>query len=176
MSGGARVLDVFAYSGGFSVYAASGGAQSVLSLDQSAPALEAARANMALNNVATPHETRAADAFDGMTALRSEGREFDLIVVDPPAFASQQSAIPGALNAYARLTALALDLLSANGVLVMASCSSRVSAPQFYDTVLNAARAAGRPLHTINRAAHALDHPISFPEGEYLKCLFARAP
>lgn len=177
---GARVLDVFAYAGGFSLYAARGGARSVLSLDQSAPALEAAQRNFKLNRehpavVACQHETLAADAFMALEDLAAQGRRFDLIVIDPPSFAKRAAEVPGALAAYARLTRLGLALLERDGLLVLASCSSRVSSQDFFAQVHAAARDAGRPLREIERSGHALDHPIGFPEGEYLKCLFARA-
>jgi 23S rRNA (cytosine1962-C5)-methyltransferase len=175
---GKRVLDVFAYSGGFSLYAARGGAKSVLSLDVSQPALQSAQQNFALNmdvaHVArAQHDIMVADAFEGMRQLRDAGQTFDLIVVDPPSFAKNRAEVPGALNAYARLTRSALDLLERGGTLVMASCSSRVAADDFYATVLNAANEVGRPLEILKQAGHALDHPIAFPEGAYLKCLFA---
>lgn len=174
---GRHVLDVFAYSGGFSVYAAAGGAASVLSLDVSAPALEAARANFNLNpEVArVPHQTLVADAFEGMSSLANQGNLYDLIIVDPPAFAKRQDEIDTALSAYAALTRRALALLSSEGMLVMASCSSRVNADAFYDVVEEAARAAGRPLNIVQRTSHARDHPIRFPEGAYLKALYATA-
>lgn len=173
-----QALDVFAYTGGFSVYAAAGGATSVTSLDVSAPALAAAEANFALNkdnaNVAhAHHKTLVADAFDGLQQLHSVGQRFDLVIVDPPSFAKSAVEVCGALAAYARLTQLALNLLSAGGVLVMASCSSRVTAEDFFKTVVTTARDSGRSLTDISYTRHALDHPIRFPEGAYLKCLFA---
>jgi 23S rRNA (cytosine1962-C5)-methyltransferase len=178
LAGGKRILDVFAYSGGFSLYAARGGAKSVLSLDVSEPALQTAKRNFTLNmddaHVArAQHDIMIADAFDGLRQLRDAGQSFDLIVVDPPSFAKSHAEVPGALNAYARLTRSALDLLESDGTLVMASCSSRVADDDFYATVVNAASEIGRPLRILKRSGHALDHPIAFPEGAYLKCLFA---
>jgi len=96
--------------------------------------------------------------------------------VDPPAFAKREDEVAGALQSYGRLTGLALGVLAPGGTLVMASCSSRVSAPDFFATVNRAAAQAGRPLREIDRTGHAIDHPIRFPEGAYLKCLFAIAP
>lgn len=175
-----RVLDVFAYNGGFSVNAAAGGAASVLSLDISQPALEDARYNMQLNadnaNVAAcDHEILAADAFEGLQTLAANGKQFDLVVVDPPSFAKRQNEVDGALAAYMRLTQLALDVVVPQGIVVMASCSSRVSAEAFYNAVFGAAHRAGHHLHEIQRTQHAPDHPIidTFPEGAYLKCLYA---
>ena len=98
------------------------------------------------------------------------------MIVDPPALAKREDEVGGALAAYARLTRLALGVLAPGGTLVMASCSSRVSAERFYATVNGAAQQAGRPLHEIDRTGHAIDHPVRFPEGAYLKCLFATAP
>src|SRR5690606_3794918 len=181
LSSGRSTLDVFAYSGGFSVYAAAGGAVSVMSVDASAPALEAAAANFALNRDRAPvraaqHTVRVGDAFEELQQLGAEGQRFDLVIVDPPSFAKSSAEVRGALVVYARLTRLALGVLSAGGVLVMSSCSSRVSPDAFFDAVLRAAADAGRPLRELRRTGHALDHPIGFPEGEYLKCLFATAP
>lgn len=174
------VLDVFAYSGGFSVYAAAGGAKRVTSLDVSKQALEAAVANFDLNGdheqiTAAAHEIIAEDAFDALARLHAEGRRFDMVIVDPPSFAKQAGEVDGALAAYARLTHLALDVLADGGLLVSASCSSRVTRDAFFGTIHRAARDAGYRLDEIMRTGHALDHPITFSEGEYLKCLFATA-
>jgi 23S rRNA (cytosine1962-C5)-methyltransferase len=175
---GREVLDVFAYSGGFSLYAAAGGATSVTSLDVSAPALAVAEANFALNQNhpkvdRAKHITLAADAFEGLEQLHKAGRRFDMVIVDPPSFAKSAAEVAGALAAYARLTRLALNVVRVGGVLVMASCSSRVTAEDFFATVTNTARDSGRFLVHITYTRHALDHPIGFPEGAYLKCLFA---
>ena len=179
LASGNRVLDLFAYSGGFSVYAAAGGATSVVSVDVSAPALEAASANMALNRAdprvaaATLHTT-VADVFDYLAEAHDHKQRFDLLIVDPPAFAKSASEVQRALAAYARLTRLAVQILRSGGMLVIASCSSRVAPEAFFDTVTRSAQQVGRPLSEMRRTGHALDHPISFPEGAYLKCLFAR--
>lgn len=177
---GRRVLDVFAYSGGFSVYAAAGGAQAVTSLDVSGPALEAAAANFALNQgnanvAAAQRQTITADAFEGLKRLAVEGQTFDMVVVDPPAFAKSAAEVDRALSAYAQLTHSALQVLERGGLLVIASCSSRVTADAFASTVTQTAREAGRPLQVIKQTGHPLDHPIRFAEGAYLKCLFAHA-
>jgi len=178
---GQRMLNVFAYTGGFSLYAARGGAPEVLSLDASAPALAAAERNFTLNGdlpavAAARHTVLAADAFAALAELHGRGERFGLVIVDPPALAKREDEVGGALAAYARLTRLALGVLAPGGTLVMASCSSRVSAERFYATVNGAAQQAGRPLHEIDRTGHAIDHPVRFPEGAYLKCLFATAP
>ena len=180
LAAGRRTLNVFAYSGGFSLYAARGGAPEVLSLDASAPALAAAERNFALNRdlptvAAVHHTVLAADAFVALANLRGRGERFDLVIVDPPALAKREDEVDGAIQAYARLTGLALGVLRPGGTLAMASCSSRVSAERFFATVNRAAQQAGRPLCEIDRTGHAIDHPVRFPEGAYLKCLFATA-
>ncbi len=181
LAAGRRVLNAFAYTGGFSLYAARGGATEILSLDVSAPALAAAERNFALNQDvpamrAARHHTLAADAFAALAELRGRGERFGLVIVDPPALAKQASEVPPALAAYERLTALALGVLAPGGALVLASCSSRVAADDFCAAVHRAAHRAGRPLREIERTGHAIDHPVRFPEGAYLKCLFAVAP
>jgi len=180
LAAGKETFNVFAYTGGFSLYAARGGAPAVLSLDSSAPALAAAQRNFALNchlpGVAAAHcEFLVEDAFTGLARLSQAGRRFDLVVVDPPAFAKQQSEIPAALRSYERLATLALGVLRPGGTLVMASCSSRVSADDFFAAVQRGAARAGRTLHEFDRTGHPIDHPVSFAEGVYLKCLYAQA-
>ncbi|MEQ8673236.1 MAG: class I SAM-dependent rRNA methyltransferase [Aggregatilineales bacterium] len=179
LANGRRVLDVFAYVGAFSLYAASGGAESVLSLDISAPAMHAAQAHFTLNqhipNVAqAKHDILIADAFVAMDQMRADRRMFDLIIVDPPSFAKRADEVDRALAAYASLVEHALPLLERDGIFVIASCSSRVTAEAFFRTVTSTAAKMGRVLSEIERTGHALDHPIGFPEGAYLKCLFAR--
>lgn len=181
LSAGRTVLDVFAYTGGFSLAAAFGGAKEAWSVDASAPALEAARRNFARNReapsvAACRHRVLVLDAFDGLSRLARDGPTFDLVVVDPPAMAKREDEVRPALGAYRRLVELALAVLAPGGILAMASCSSRVPANAFFDTVLRTAAQAGRGLQTIERTGHPLDHPVGFPEGAYLKCLFATAP
>lgn len=180
LAAGQETLNVFAYSGGFSLYAARGGAPAVLSLDSSAPALAAARRNFALNRdlpavAAARHELLVADAFTALAGLAQSGRRFDLVVVDPPAFAKQQAEIPAALRSYQRLAELALAVLRPRGLLVMASCSSRVSADDFFAAVRRGAARAGRLLHEFAHTGHPVDHPIGLAEGAYLKGLYAQA-
>lgn len=172
---GAHVLDAFAYSGGFSVYAAAGGAASVLSLDQSAPALEAARDNMRRNGFADRHQTLTGDAFAMLHQLADEGRQFDALIVDPPSFAPRQRDVAAARHAYASLARLSLNLLRPGGLWLMASCSAHISADDFFTTITQTAHERQRPLREIARTSHAADHPIAFPEGAYLKALFAHA-
>ena len=178
LAAGRRTLNVFAYTGGFSLYAARGGAPEVTSVDVSVPALEAAERHLTLNRddpgvAAARHETPPGDAFRLLEGLGEAGRRYDLVVVDPPSFAQSQAQVPGALAAYARLTTLGLGVLAPGGILAISSCSSRVTAEAFFARVLSAAQETGRPLEEIERTGHPLDHPVGFPEGAYLKCLFA---
>ncbi|CAN5576431.1 23S rRNA (cytosine(2499)-C(5))-methyltransferase [soil metagenome] len=180
LAAGKRVLNVFAYTGGFSLYAARGGARQVTSLDISRPALAAAERNFALNQfvptvAAAEHQLLAGDAFQVMLQMHAAQQRFDLVIIDPPAFAKQQTEVERALSAYAQLTRLGLDVLQPGGTLVLASCSSRVSNAAFVATVTQAAAQAGRPLQIFAQTAHAVDHPIGFAEGAYLKCLYATA-
>ena len=180
LAAGKRVLNVFAYTGGFSLYAARGGAKEVVSLDLSQPALANAMRNFKLNRAheavaAADHELLVGDAFLTMQQLIANKRRFEMVIIDPPAFAKRQDEVERALTAYGRLVRLGLKLLRPGGVLVMASCTSRVTADQFFELVHKTALGAGRPLQEIERTGHALDHPIGFPEGAYLKCLFAYA-
>lgn len=181
LAAGQRVLNVFAYTGAFSLYAARGGSPAVTSVDLSQPALSAAVEQFALNQdkpgvAAAEHELLAGDAFQTLQTLASSGRQFDMVIVDPPTFARRQAELPRALSAYRRLVHGALAVLRPGGTLVMASCTARMTAEQFFETVHEAAREAGRPLAEIERTGHPLDHPVTFPEGAYLKCLFAVAP
>lgn len=181
LAAGRRTLNVFAYTGGFSLYAARAGAPDILSVDASAPALEAAQRNFALNAhlatvAAARHKVLTADAFAALAGLRQRGQRFDLVIVDPPALAHRAEDAHRALRVYGHLAALALSVTAPGGVLVMSSCSSRVAAPSFFATVNRVARHKGRPLQELERTGHPIDHPIGFPEGAYLKCLFAVAP
>jgi 23S rRNA (cytosine1962-C5)-methyltransferase len=175
---GRRVLDVFSYVGAFSLYAVRGGASSVLSVDVSVPALAAMRQNFALNAGFIPKvqpETMAMDAFKAMETLKRQHKVFDLVIIDPPSFAKAQHEVTGARKAYAQLTALGIELLAHGGRLVIASCSARVSADEFFEVVTSTAQRSGRILSELERTGHAVDHPIGFAEGAYLKCWFAEA-
>jgi 23S rRNA (cytosine1962-C5)-methyltransferase len=177
---GKTVLNVFAYTGGFSVYAARGGAVQITGLDSSRPALEAAARNFR-HNLEVPgvgsaqHKTLEADAFEALERLAANGHRFEVVIIDPPAFAQKSTQTAAALSAYERLTALGLRVLSRGGILVQASCSSRVEAGAFFEAVQRAATRAGRALREIERTGHPLDHPITFKEGAYLNCLFGEA-
>jgi len=175
LANGRTVLDVFSYVGAFSVYALAGGAKHVTALDISQPAMEALSDNVQLNGFSMEAvETLVADAFDGMDYLAKQSRTFDMVIVDPPSFAKSQAEIDRALLSYKRLVQLALPLIAPNGILMMASCSSRVKPDAFYNLVINTANQSGYGLDIIEQTSHAVDHPIGFPEAEYLKALFAR--
>ncbi len=176
---GADVLDVFTCTGGFALHAAAGGARSVHLVDQSRRAVEAARHNRTLNLdrpavAACAYSSVVGDAFTVMAALAQAGRTFDLVVVDPPSFAQSQAQVPGALRAYRRLTALALDLVRPGGRLFQASCSSRVGTEDFTAAVHSEAAAKRVPVTEVARTAHPLDHPVGFAHGTYLKALLVQ--
>ncbi|MBV7335979.1 class I SAM-dependent methyltransferase [Chloroflexi bacterium TSY] len=174
------VLNVFSYTGGFSLYAARGGACVVTSLDISKNALLGAERNFRMNQhlptvAATEHRIIQGDAFQVLAQLNAANQQFDVVIIDPPSFAKQQSEIQNALKSYKHLTQLGLSVLRPTGLIVLASCSSRVRTDSFSETVHHAAYEIGRPLQVYQQTSHPLDHPVRFPEGAYLKCLFARA-
>ncbi len=177
LAAGRDVLNAFSFSGGFSLYAARGGARSTTDLDISPHALDSARRNFALNAAdpqiaACRHECAQADTFDWLAA--STRADFDLVILDPPSLAKRETERVGAIQAYRRLALLGLPRLRPGGILVAASCSAHVSAPEFYDAVLDALRSSRRRFVELARTAHAPDHPATFPEAQYLKCVFVR--
>ncbi len=178
---GCRVLDMFANTGGFSVHAAAGGAREVVAVDISAPALAAAGRNMAHNLmrnevVACAFRTEAGDAFEVMDRYARKGERFEVVIVDPPSFTPRQASVEKALQSYTMLAERAVKLVRPDGLLLLASCSSRVTADEFHLTVSHAAARAGRPLDELRRTAHTIDHPVGFAQGAYLKAVFARVP
>lgn len=177
LAAGRNVLNLFSYTGGFSVYAAGGGAESVCSVDISEHALAGARRNIALNGghaavAHCRHETIHADAFLWLKEM--SGRRFDFIVLDPPSLAKRESERPQAENAYAQLIAASISLLRKDGVLLAASCSAHVSAPDFFVLARAAARTSRRRFEEMKTTRHPADHPASFPEADYLKCIYLR--
>lgn len=170
LAAGKLVLDVFSYAGGFTVHALAGGAKEVISLDISAQALEMAKRNVALNSHEGAHHIMVKDAFEGLQELIGAGRQFDLVVIDPPSFAKSAKEIPSAKNSYLRLAKLGAQLVAPKGVLLLASCSSRVSAQAFFDISERGLQSQGRTYKIIDKTAHDSDHPVSFREGAYLKC------
>ncbi|WP_103865956.1 class I SAM-dependent rRNA methyltransferase [Aquimarina sp. I32.4] len=170
LAGDKTVLDVFSYAGGFSVHALTGGAKRVVSLDISKQALDMAKGNVDLNNHKGSHEIMAIDAFIGLQTLLETDQKFDIIVIDPPSFAKRESEIHKAKISYARLAELGAKLVSSNGILVLASCSSRVLADEFFEISEENILTSGRSFTILEKTNHDIDHPISFPEGAYLKC------
>ncbi|NMH85910.1 class I SAM-dependent rRNA methyltransferase [Flavivirga algicola] len=173
-SKGKTVLDVFSYAGGFSVHALYNGAKEVTSLDISKQALEIALQNGKLNDYIGKHKTIAGDAFKSLKELIKNKITFDVVVIDPPSFAKQASEIELAKKKYAQLAELGIKLTASKGLLVLASCSSRVQAQSFFDINLFVLNNQSRPFENILNTYHDIDHPISFPEGAYLKCGYYR--
>lgn len=171
ISKGKRVLDVFSYAGGFSVHALAGGASSVTSLDISKHALALAKQNAELNAFTGEHHLLCGDAFNEMAKLKGK-QKFDVVIIDPPSFAKQASEVDGALKAYQRLLKAGLPLVEKGGILVMASCSSRVDEETFFQLIESSLTRSGRSWDLLSRWGHDIDHPIGFPEGAYLKCGF----
>ena len=171
MAGGREVLNLFSFSGGFSLYAAQGGAQSVTDLDISRHALEAAERNFLLNEHSVgsvPREQVKADAFEW---LAQSERRFDLVVVDPPSLAKRERDREVAMGAYRRLNRMALSRLRPGGILVAASCTAHLAADEFFAMVRDVARRAGRSWTEEWTSRHAVDHPATFAEAEYLKAI-----
>jgi 23S rRNA (cytosine1962-C5)-methyltransferase len=171
---GRDVLNCFCYTGGFTLSALAGGARSVLSIDSSAPALAMGRSNFALNGFdASRAQWLEADVFGALRKLRDDGRQFDLIVLDPPKFAPTPKDAERAARGYKDINLNALRLLRPGGLLATFSCSGGISPELFQKIVAGAAADAGVPLMLRERFTAAPDHPvlIEFPEGEYLKGL-----
>ena len=164
------VLDVFAYAGGFSVHALTNGAKEVTSLDISKHALELAKDNARLNSFSGTHKIIVGDAFKALQQLIDEGIRYDVVVIDPPSFAKQQTEIAIAKKKYRLLAELGIKLTTNNGLLVLASCSSRIFADDFFKINTTVLNASNRAFKTVLNTAHDIDHPVTFKEGAYLKC------
>ncbi|GAA4237729.1 23S rRNA (cytosine(2499)-C(5))-methyltransferase [Postechiella marina] len=173
-SNGKTVLDVFSYAGGFSVHALYNNAKEVTSLDISKQALEIAVQNGKLNSYTGKHKTIAGDAFKELNKLIKNKITFDVVVIDPPSFAKQTSEVELAKKKYAQLAELGVKLTSKHGLLVLASCSSRVVSQAFFDVNSQTLATSNRPYKLILKTGHDTDHPIGFPEGAYLKCGYYR--
>jgi 23S rRNA (cytosine1962-C5)-methyltransferase len=176
-AGRAEALNLFSYTGGFSVAAALGGVPHVVSVDVDRDAIALARENFRANGLdPADHAFATEDCFDLLGRYRKEGRRFDLVVCDPPAFAKSQKAVEAALAGYASLNRAAIAVVAPGGLLVTASCSARVSAEQFADAVKEAAYKAKVELALVRETRQPPDHPVSlqFREGRYLKCLVLR--
>jgi len=177
LANGRHVLNAFSFSGGFSLYAARGGATSVTDLDISAHALDSADRNFALNHsipaIAHCHHERVqADALDWLAA--NESRKFDLIILDPPSFAKRDAERAGAIRAYEKLAGLGIEHLAKPGILVACSCSAHVSAEEFFEAVRRSAKKNGRRFEELQTTSHAPDHHATFKEAEYLKAIYLR--
>ena len=170
-SAGKSVLNMFCYTGGFSVYAMRGGAKQVHSVDSSAKAIELTNRNVALNFEGdTRHEAFCEDAFK---YLEQAGNNYDLIILDPPAFAKHRGALHNALKGYTRLNNKAFQKIKPGGILFTFSCSQVVTKDNFRNAVFTAAAQAGRKVRILHQLHQPADHPINIyhPEGEYLKGL-----
>ena len=176
---GQSVLNVFSYTGAFTVYAFAGGCRLVLEIDINAPAQTAARKNLKLNfpeeDFSPPRfEQIQGDAFEQLRRLGKDGKVFDLVVLDPPAFANSKKNKENAIQAYIRLAKMGAQRTRVGGTLVAASCSSQVAAPAFYRAVELGIKAAGRSGKKLLKTGHALDHPVTFKEGAYLKAIYCK--
>ena len=172
-----RILDVFCYTGGFSVHAARAGAASLTLVDSSREALESATRHLALNGLAgTPAESVRGNAFEALRRMRDAGRSFDLVVLDPPRLAQTRAQAPRAARAYKDANLLALKLLAPEGILATFSCSGGIEPAFFREIVRWAAKDAGREVQVLQTLGQPPDHPVrlSFPESEYLKGLLCR--
>lgn len=174
---GRAVLNAFSFSGGFSLYAAHGGAKSVTDLDISKHALESAQRNFALNRANEKvarcgRESIQTDAFAWLAG--NPGRKFDLIVLDPPSLAKREAERAGAIRAYGKLAEDGIQHLAPGGILLACSCSAHVSAEEFFGSTRQAAKNSGRRYAEMQTTRHAPDHQATFPEAEYLKGIFLR--
>ncbi len=170
-SKGKRVLNTFCYTGGFSVYALSGGAECVTSVDSSGRAVEMTDKNIALNfGSDINHKGIIVDALEYLKDIEDE---YDIIILDPPAFAKHRDAIPNALKAYRRINAQAMKQIAKGGILFTFSCSQAITKEQFRSSVFTAATMADRNVKIIHQLTQPADHPVNIyhPEGEYLKGL-----
>lgn len=169
-SAGARVLNVFSYTGGFSIHAALGGATQVTSVDIAGPAIAAVERNVILSGLRTDnHERVAVDAFDFFTRAQKQNRKWDLAIVDPPSFAPNERSKGQALRAYQRLAIAAISVVEPGGRFALASCSSHITEGDLLDAIADV-----RDLRLRIAAGAASDHPVlaGFAEGRYLKFLF----
>ncbi|MHB8520897.1 MAG: class I SAM-dependent methyltransferase [Limisphaerales bacterium] len=172
---GRDVLNAFSFSGGFSLYAARGGARSATDLDISPHALTSAKRNFARNQndpavAACHHRTIQADAFEWLAGRTAD--RFDLIILDPPSLAKRESERSGAGRAYGKLAETGIRRLRRGGILVAASCSAHVSAEEFFCAVRQSVRRSGRPGAELLTTRHPPDHPATFLEADYLKCIY----
>ena len=161
---------MFCYTGGFSVYALRGSAKMVHSVDSSEKAIELTNQNVSLNFSSSNHTAYEADAFE---FLNNIDNQYDLIILDPPAFAKHQGALSNALQGYKRINAKAISKIKPGGILFTFSCSQVINKDQFRQAVFSAATIAKREVSIMHQLSQSPDHPINIyhPEGEYLKGL-----
>ncbi|WP_275298181.1 class I SAM-dependent rRNA methyltransferase [Billgrantia campisalis] len=173
---GKRVLDVFSYVGGWGVQAAAHGASEVLCVDASAQALERVAENAALNGLHEQVAVGEGDAFEALAALKADGEQFDVVILDPPAFIRKRKDIPNGERAYARLNREAMRLLGRDGLLLSASCSMHLAPERLVEVVRGAVRHQDRHGQVIYQGHQAADHPVhpAIPETAYLKALGVR--
>lgn len=167
-----HILEVFCHTGAFGVQAALAGASRVEGLDVSEEALTLARKHADLNGVQDRCSYRAADAFEEMRRLEQRGRQFDIVFLDPPAFARSKQAVPRALAGYKDINLLGIRLTKPEGLVVTSSCSHHVSDGDLWGAIARASRDAKRPVRLLEQRGQASDHPIlaTMPETRYLKC------
>ena len=173
---GKRVLDLFSYVGGWGVQAAAHGASEVLCVDASAPALERVAENAALNGLQEQVSVGEGDAFEALAALKAEGEQFDVVILDPPAFIKKRKDIPNGERAYAKLNREAMRLLGRDGLLLSASCSMHLAPERLVDVVRGAVRHQDRHGQVLFQGHQGPDHPVhpAIPETSYLKALGVR--
>jgi len=172
LAAGRVVLDAFCSTGGFGLHAAAGGAASVFGIDLSPAAIELAGRNAERNGVAARCAFRAGNAFDELHAMDREGKAFDLVILDPPAFTKARDRVESALRGYKEINLRALKLLRPGGILVSCSCSYHVDRETFLEVLHRAAVDAGRTAHLLELRTQARDHPVLLGarETQYLKC------
>jgi len=174
---GQRALDLFCYQGEWSLHAARGGAEEIVAIDRSAPALAAAERNVARNDLAGRITFRQGDGFDLAKALERERQRFGLVMLDPPALVKSRTHLAAGARAYRDLNKAAMSMLSEGGVLVTCSCSHHMDDVLFRQVLLESARAARRPFRVLEWRGEASDHPqlLAVPETHYLKCAVLQA-
>lgn len=170
-----RVLNTFCYTGGFSIPAALGAAEEVVSVDISAEAIALAEENARLNGVEGKSKFLAANAFDYLREAEKAGEKFDVVILDPPAFTKNKESIPGAIRGYKEINLRAMRLLNPGGLLVSSSCSHHISPQMFVEVIANAAADTRKRLRQVELRGPSPDHPVlpAAPETDYLKCFMA---
>lgn len=179
MAQGKSVLNVFSYTGGFTVYAFNGKCRSVVEIDSNRLALDAARKNLELNFPeaefsSLDYQQMFGDAFKLLAELEKDHKQFDIVILDPPAFAKSKAHKKNALIAYTRLVKAGARRTREGGILFAASCSAPVDAREFYHAVELGIKSSGRSCEDLLRTGHAVDHPVTFKEGAYLKAIYCR--